>query len=149
MTIKVYSDGSGTTGDLPGGWAFVVIVDGVKVHEASGSEQKATNNMMETMSAIMGLEYVVATYPQCQDVTLISDSQLTLRWATGEYQVKKMHLLTNVLRLRKALRQLNAKTQWERGHQGEPNNERCDQLAKAARESVNNPQQSNKDPRCP
>lgn len=134
MMIEVYSDGSsdGKSGGK-GGWAFVVLVDKVKVHEASGSENNATNNTMELMSAIMGLEYVANLYPGCEDITLISDSQLALRFATGEYQVKKPHLLPYVLRLRKVFRSLNAKTRWERGHQGEPNNCRCDELAKAAR----------------
>jgi ribonuclease HI len=134
MIIQVYSDGSsnGKTGGV-GGWAFVVVVDGVKVHEASGSEQKATNNTCELLAAIEGLEYTAATYPQCEDVTIISDSQLVLRFATGEYNVKKMHLLPYVLRLRKVFRSLNAKARWEKGHAGEPNNERCDELAKAAR----------------
>lgn len=139
MIIEVYSDGSsdGKSGGV-GGWAFIVLIDGVKVHEASGSEQKATNNTMELLSATMGLEYVAATYPQCADVTLISDSQLALRWATGEYRVKKPHLLPYVLRIRKVFRQLNAKTRWERGHSNEPNNERCDLLAKAARSAHGN-----------
>ena len=150
MKIEVYSDGSsdGKSGGI-GGWAFVIILDGTKVHEANGSEQKATNNTMEILGSIMGMEYVAATYPQCEDVTIISDSQVVLRWATGEYQVKKMHLLPYVLRLRKMFRQLNAKTRWERGHAGEPNNERCDELSKAARETSNNQSQQNKDPSDP
>ena len=136
MKLEVYSDGSsdGKTGGI-GGWGFVVLVDGVKVYENNGSEANATNNSMECMGAVSGLEYVVMTYPQAEDVTLISDSQLVLRWATGEYKIKKLHLIPYVIRLRKSFRLLNAKTRWERGHQGEPNNERCDELAKTARKS--------------
>lgn len=144
MMIEVYSDGSSDGGKgKPGGWAFVIVIDGVKTHEANGFEQKATNNTMEILSATMGLEYIVATYPQCKDVTLISDSQLTLKFATKEYTVKKMHLLPYVLKLRKAYEQLNAKAKWVRGHSGNEFNEVCDKLAKSAREQANNdPQQS-------
>jgi ribonuclease HI len=136
MKIEVYSDGSsdGKSGGI-GGWAFVVLVDGVKVYENSGHEQNATNNSMETVAAAAGLEYVALTYPQAEDVTLISDSQLTLRWASGEYKIKAPHLVPYVIRLKKAFKQLNAKTRWERGHIGEPNNCRCDELAKNAREN--------------
>lgn len=146
MKIEVYSDGSsdGKSGGV-GGWAFVIILDGNKVYEANGSEQKATNNTMEVLGASRGLEWIVANYPQCEDVTLISDSQCVLRWATGEYQIKKPHLIPYVIALRKAFRQLNAKTRWERGHVGEVNNERCDELAKAARETSNTQNQQDKD----
>jgi ribonuclease HI len=134
--IEVYCDGSsdGKTGGI-GGWAFVILVDGVKIHEASGAEQKATNNTMEIMGATMGLEYVLRFYPHATDVILISDSQLTLKWATGEYGIKKPHLIPYVIRLRKVFRLLNTKTRWVKGHSGDPNNEACDKLAKAARES--------------
>lgn len=141
MLIEVYADGSsdGKSGGI-GGWAFVIIVDGVKVHEDSGSELNATNNTCEVLAASKGLEYVALTYPN-SNVTLISDSQLALRWGTGEYQVKKFHLVPYVIALRKAITTTNAKTRWERGHQGEPNNCRCDELAKAARVISNNVQQ--------
>ena len=137
MKIECYSDGSsdGKSGGV-GGYAFVIVVDGVKVHEGSGSEVNATNNTMEILAAAVGLEYVAQTYPQCEDITLISDSQLALRFATGEYKVKKMHLLPYVLRLRRVFNQLKAKTQWVKGHAGNEFNEFCDQLAKAARDPI-------------
>jgi ribonuclease HI len=145
VKIEVYSDGSsdGRSGSV-GGWAFVILVDGVKVHEGSGSEQKATNNIVEVLAASKGLEYVATNYPQCTDVTLISDSQLTLRWADRTYQVKKPHLIPYVIALRKAFDQVKAKTRWEPGHEGEPNNCRCDELAKAARETSNSVPQNGK-----
>jgi ribonuclease HI len=133
MIIEVYSDGSsdGKSGGV-GGWAFVVLVDGVKVHEDSGSQQNATNNIAEILGATKGLEWV-NNQPENDDVTLISDSQCVLRWATGEYRVKKPHLFVYVIALRKAFDKAKAKTRWEPGHKGEPNNERADSLAKAAR----------------
>jgi ribonuclease HI len=146
MIIEVYSDGSsdGKSGGI-GGWAFVIVVDKVKVYEDSGQEKNATNNTMEVLAASKGLEYVIATYPTAEDVTLISDSQLTLKWADGTYTVKKFHLVPYVIRLRKVFQQSKAKTRWERGHQGESNNERCDELAKSARDPLNNLQQKPND----
>lgn len=144
MKIEVYSDGSsdGKSGGI-GGWAFVIIVDGVKMHEDSGIEFNATNNICEVLGASKGLEFVAVTYPNATDVTLISDSQLALRWGTGQYRVKKFHLVPYVISLRNAIKATNAITRWERGHQGEPNNCRCDELAKSARESLSNGQQQN------
>jgi ribonuclease HI len=140
MLIEVYSDGSATTADKPGGYAFVICVEKVKVAEGSGHLPKATNNVAEITAAISGLEYI-ATHDlpgvdETGEVVLVSDSKLVLGYADGSYQCKAMHLLPLMLKLRKLFRQVNATTRWERGHQGEPNNERCDELAKAAREGI-------------
>ena len=157
MKIEVYSDGSsdGKSGGV-GGWAFVILIDGVVVHEGSGSEVNATNNSVEIKGAIEGLRYVdcyLATKPNpsgtLREVILWSDSQLVLGYATGRYRCKALHLLPLYIELRKFFGKLNAKDEWVKGHSGEPNNERCDLLAKAAREASNNQLQPNKDPSCP
>jgi ribonuclease HI len=143
MLIEVYADGSATTADKPGGYAYVVCVNGVKVHEGSGHILKATNNVAEVTAAIRGLSYVATTdLPGCEEavggagssVVLISDSQLTLRWATGEYRCKQWHLVPLVIELRKVFNKLNATTRWVKGHNGDEHNERCDVLAGEARQ---------------
>jgi ribonuclease HI len=151
--VEVYSDGSATTGDKPGGWAFVLCVDGVKVAEGSGYLSKSTNNVAEITAALRGLDYVATTdIPGCivredgtgdvQDdkadgarIVLVSDSQLTLKWATGEYNCKKWHLIPLVIQLRKLTQKLSVETRWVKGHSGNEHNERCDKLANAAREA--------------
>jgi ribonuclease HI len=137
MIVQIYSDGSGNSFGNAGGWAFVVVVDGVKTHEDSGGEKNATNNTMELLSALKGLEYV-SSKPEYAgaDITLISDSQLVLGFASGRWNCKKLHLMLLASKLQTLFKKLNAKERWERGHQGEPNNERCDALAKAARETL-------------
>lgn len=142
MVLEVYSDGSATTGDKPGGYAFVICVGGVKVAEGSGHLPKATNNVAEITAAIAGLEYIKTHDVRGVDggheepnVVLVSDSKLVLGYATGEYQCKAMHLLPLCLKLRKLYRELNASTRWVKGHAGQEFNERCDELAKAARET--------------
>lgn len=142
MLIEVYTDGSATTADKPGGYGYVVCVNGIKVHEGSGHLLKATNNTAEVTAAIRGLTYVATTdIPGCQPddgstgtrIVLISDSQLTLRWATGEYRCKQWHLIPLVIELRKIFIKLNAETRWVKGHNGDEHNERCDVLAGEAR----------------
>jgi len=155
VLIEVYSDGSGTTMDKSGGWAFVICVDGVKVAEGSGSLIKASNNVAEVTAAIRGLDYVATTdLTGCDSndgetngarIVLISDSQLTLKWATGEYQCKKWHLMPHVIQLRKLVGKLEVTTRWVKGHAGDQYNEECDKLAKAARESVSNSLLQDKD----
>jgi ribonuclease HI len=55
MDFKVYTDGSATTKDKPGGWAYAIVKDGVKVTEGSGFSAGTTNNDMELEAAIQGL----------------------------------------------------------------------------------------------
>lgn len=136
MHVEVYCDGSATIASLPGGWAFVVLVDGIKVTEGSGHIPKATNNVAEITAAISGLEFVKndPRLSAATSLTLVSDSQLTLRYATGEYRCKKPHLVPLYCKLRQLHTKLGFKTRWVKGHAGEPINERCDELAKAARQ---------------
>ena len=137
MKVEIYSDGSSegnSTGR--GGWSYVIVVDGVKYRENSGHLAKATNNIAEITGAIEGLAYVTSDSTLCtaSEVILISDSQLVLRYATGEYQCRKFHLVPYYIKLRNFFKHLNATTRWVKGHTGDTYNERCDELAKAARE---------------
>ena len=135
MLVEVYSDGSGTSFGNAGGWAFVVVVDGVKVHEDSGSEANATNNTMELTAALKGLEYVHSqTQYISADVVLISDSQLVLGFATGKWNCKKQHLALLAAKLNTVFKMLHVKDKWVKGHSGDVFYERCDILAGAARE---------------
>jgi len=139
MIISVYSDGSGNTFDSDGGYGWRMLVDGVFHSEGSGYAAKATNNTMECEAAIVGLEaaksYIIANNVIGAEVTLISDSQLVLGYASGKWKCKALHLTPLYIKLRKLHDELKVVTKWERGHQGEVNNERCDELAKVARES--------------
>ncbi len=134
MKVEVYSDGSGQTMDGPGGYGYVVVVDGVEQHRGSGKIDKASNNVAEITAAIRGLEYV-ASQPTLATgkIELISDSQLVLNYATGKYQCKAYHLVPLYISLRRVFNGLNATTRWVKGHNGDEYNEICDKLAKAAR----------------
>lgn len=132
---EIYTDGSATTHDQPGGWSFIVVVNGVKVHSASGGIQNATNNIAELTAAVEGLKYAAAnnlTTP----LILVADSQLVLHFADGTWNCKKLHLALLANTLNKLFKQLNASTRWVKGHNGDKFNEECDVLAKAEREKL-------------
>src|SRR5271170_5311388 len=101
MKIEIYSDGSATTVDKPGGWAWVITVDGEKHSEGSGYCPNATNNDMELQGAIQGLKASlqivnstacigISMANETFHVVLCSDSQLTLGWASGEYRFNQL-----------------------------------------------------------
>jgi ribonuclease HI len=146
MIIEVYSDGSATTNDKPGGWAYVFIVDGVKHSEGSGHLEKASNNDAELEAAIQGLEAAYnfinqpedlskAKFVQISDptVTLVADSQLVLGWTNGTYTFRQQGKIEKYKRLNLLVKLMNVKTRWVEGHTGDEHNERCDKLANEAR----------------
>ena len=143
MKIEVYTDGSATIATKPGGWGYVIVIDGQEYQRQNGGLPLATNNVAEITAAIEGLDRVIqlksSGSPNIDpnaDVELVSDSQLVLRYATGEYRCKAMHLVPLYIKLRKLYGQANATTRWVRGHAGDHFNEVCDKLAKAAREAL-------------
>jgi ribonuclease HI len=141
MEIIVYSDGSGNTFDSDGGYGYRILVGGIHWIDGSGYLKKATNNVAELQAAISGLQRVkeyIASYrtifPDITfNVTLISDSQLVLGYASGKYMCKAIHLTQYYIKVRALYNELNVVPKWERGHQGEPNNEAVDKLAGQAR----------------
>lgn len=140
MLIEVYSDGSGNTFDSDGGYGWRLVVDGTLISEGNGYLPSATNNVAEITAAIKGLEaatqYLYAQPLQSQTppkVVLVADSQLVLGYANGSYKCKALHLTTLYIQLRKVFKAAGADTRWVKGHSGNEHNEKCDQLAKAAR----------------
>lgn len=157
MKIEVYTDGSATTVAKPGGWAYVIVIDDVKFAECAGHMENASNNDAEMEAAIQGLvaalkhitnlartdphgptDYVKLEekLTNCE-VTLCSDSQLILGWASGTYRFKQLDKLDKYKQLQFLMKRTNGKTRWVRGHNGDLYNERCDKLANEARLSVN------------
>lgn len=137
--VTIYSDGACLGNPGPGGYGTVLLA-GKHRKELSAGYQRTTNNRMELLGAIVGLE---ALKRPCQ-VTLWSDSQyvvhaLTKGWldgwqrkgwrTAGKEPVKNRDLWERLLR---AIGEHQIEWRWVRGHTGEPENERCDQLAVAA-----------------
>lgn len=140
--IEIYCDGSSegnSTGK--GGWAYVILVNGVEYARNSGGLKVATNNIAEISAAIEGMEFVlndsINNLPN-REIVLISDSQLVLKYATREWSCKSFHLVSLYCRLCKLFKSLGATTRWVKGHNKDTYNEICDALAKHAKEELMN-----------
>lgn len=134
MMVEVYTDGSGTTKATPGGYGYVIVIDGVKRTEGSGHMNLATNNDAEMEAAIQGLATAQTLVgKEDYEVWLVSDSQIILGWATGRYEFKQEEKMDKYELLQKLMLELGVRTRWVRGHNGDQYNEQCDKLAKAAR----------------
>jgi cyclic pyranopterin phosphate synthase len=120
--IHIYTDGSCQGNPGPGGWAAIIRRNGQDT-ELAGHEDGTTNNRMEVMAAIKGLE----TTPEDSNVTLYSDSQYLVNTMTRGWKRRANVDLWN--RLDTLVAQRNVAWEWVRGHMGHPENERADQLA--------------------
>nr|WP_067054380.1 ribonuclease HI [Mucilaginibacter sp. L294] len=133
--IEIYTDGSSSGNPGPGGYG-VILRSGQHYKELSAGFRKTTNNRMELLAVITGLEAIKTPN---QKVTIFSDSKYVIdsiekRWvhgwvAKGFKDKKNKDLWLRYLAIAKAHQ---IKFVWVRGHNGHPENERCDQLAVAA-----------------
>ncbi|NBR13266.1 MAG: ribonuclease HI [Flavobacteriales bacterium] len=139
--IRIYTDGSSRGNPGPGGFGTILKFND-KVKEISQGFRLTTNNRMELLAVIVGLESLKTTKIP---VTVYSDSKyvidsITLGWVFGwvkkGFKGKKNKDLW--LRYLELHSQFELKFVWVKGHAGHLENERCDQLAVAAAE--NNPQ---------
>ncbi|MBI2918459.1 MAG: ribonuclease HI [Chloroflexi bacterium] len=141
--VSIYTDGACTGNPGPGGYG-VILVNGQHRAELSQGYRRTTNNRMEILAAIAGLE---ALTERCQ-VTLFSDSEYLVkamglgwakRWrAHGWKRNERDRALNPDLweRLLRLCERHKVEFKWVRGHAGNAENGRCDELAvRAARES--------------
>ncbi|MCC6319841.1 MAG: ribonuclease HI [Phycisphaerales bacterium] len=140
--VMLFTDGACSGNPGPGGWAFILRHPASgKERESSGGEPDTTNNRMELMAVIKGLEALTRK----SRVELWSDSQYVLKglkewmvgWKAKGWRTAGKAAVKNV-DLWKDLDELKSKHQitfhWVRGHDNHPENERCDQLAVEARD---------------
>jgi ribonuclease HI len=132
----IYTDGACSGNPGPGGWG-VVLQYGSAVKELHGSEPLTTNNRMELTAVISALEALKRPVR----VTLYTDSTYVLNgvtkwlpgwqrngWLTaGKKPVKNVDLWQ---RLAAAMARHEVTWQWVKGHNGDPGNERADELAR-------------------
>ncbi len=145
MHVSIYSDGSARGNpDGPGGYGVVMrYVDSKgEVHEKeiSAGYDKTTNNRMELMGAIVGLE---ALNRPCE-VDMYSDSKYVISgfnegwldsWIRNGWKTAAKKPVKNVelwKRLLQATQDHKITWNWVKGHAGHPENERCDTLATSA-----------------
>jgi ribonuclease HI len=142
--VEIFSDGACSGNPGPGGWGTILRYNGAE-KELSGFELETTNNRMELIGAIAGLESL--TRP-CR-VTLTTDSQYVKKgitewiqnWVRKGWKNSQKKEVAN-RDLWERLLQLSEKHEvewhWVRGHAGHAENERCDALARAAIETALN-----------
>ncbi|MGP1621530.1 MAG: ribonuclease HI [Candidatus Cryptobacteroides sp.] len=133
--IYLYTDGASSGNPGPGGYGVVLKCGNLR-KEMSGGFAKTTNNRMELLAVIKGLE---AIKWQRAEVEVFSDSSYVVKainegWLKnwdkkGFVKVKNPDLWQRLLPLLKAH---NVSFNWIKGHSGHPENERCDALAVAA-----------------
>lgn len=136
--IEIFSDGACSGNPGPGGWGTVMRYNG-SIKELSGFDPDTTNNRMELIGAIEGLK---ALKRSCR-VRVTTDSQYLKKgmteWLDGwvkkgwknsqKKPVANKDLWEELLKLREIH---NIEWCWVKGHAGHAENERCDELARAA-----------------
>lgn len=137
--VEIFTDGACSGNPGPGGFGVVLRYNGVE-KEISGGFKNTTNNRMEIMGAIAGLE----SLKEPCEVTVTTDSQYLVnsiekgwvrKWkSNGWMRNSKEKALNRDLweRLLASLDKHKVRFQWIRGHNGHSENERCDKLAVAA-----------------
>ncbi len=144
--VTIYTDGACIGNPGPGGYGAILLYQGHK-KELSGGYRKTTNNRMEIMAAIAGLE---ALKEKCK-VMLYSDSEYLVkamsrgwaqRWRAKGWQRNKREKALNPdlwERLMQLCEHHEVQFSWVKGHAGTLENTRCDELALQAAQQPNLP----------
>jgi ribonuclease HI len=135
--VQLFTDGACSGNPGPGGWAFILRhpQTGRELEQAGGAPE-TTNNRMELQAVIEGL----ATLKKRAEVEIVTDSEYVAKgcrewlsgwkrrgWKTADKKpVKNVEQWT---RLDELLQRHVVRFTVVRGHQGHPENERCDELA--------------------
>ncbi len=133
--ITLYTDGSSRGNPGPGGYGAILVYQGHE-KELSGGYRLTTNNRMELLAVIKGLEAIkkpnqqVMVYADSQYVVNAVSKGWLVSWEQKGFQKKKnVDLWQRFLRVYRTHRVQMA---WVQGHAGHVYNERCDVLATQA-----------------
>lgn len=142
MNVRLYSDGSARGNpDGPGGYGTILQYtdSNGKLHEREYSQGyvKTTNNRMELMGVITGLEALtkpcnVEVFSDSKYVTEAFNSKWIDNWVKNNWRKSDKKPVLNKdlwIRLLRAVGNHNVVFNWIKGHDGHPENERCDELA--------------------
>jgi ribonuclease HI len=133
--IEIYSDGSSLGNPGKSGWAYIIKQNGAIVSTASEGFELSTNNRMELMGLVRGLQSIknpseVVTYCDSQYVTNAYNKNWIDGWIKrGWKNVKNKDLWLEMIKEQK---RHTIKFEWIKGHAGHTENELCDKMAKAA-----------------
>lgn len=136
--VELYTDGACSGNPGPGGWG-AILIHGSRRREMSGGERETTNNRMEMMAVIKGVEalnrsclvhiHTDSTYVM-KGMTEWMDNWKKKGWKTSARKpVKNVDLWQ---KLDEILNGHQVKWHWVKGHSGVAENERADELARLA-----------------
>ncbi len=133
--VNIYTDGSSRGNPGPGGYGVILEFQG-KRKELSQGFRRTTNNRMELLAVIVGLEHLTTNkYIVCihSDSKYVIDSITkgwVFAWQKKNFKGKKNEDLW--LRYLAIHAKFQLQFNWVKGHAGHPENERCDELAVSA-----------------
>ena len=136
--IELYTDGASSGKPGPGGYG-AILRSGKHYKEISAGYRKTTNNRMELMAVIAGLEQIktpgqqVMVYSDSKYIIDSVEKKWVFGWVTKGFAGKKNKDLW--LRFLSIYKLQQVKFTWVKGHAGHPENERCDELAVMAAKS--------------
>lgn len=136
--VKIYTDGACRGNPGPGGWGVLLRFNGIE-KILSGAELQTTNNRMELLAAIKGLQ---ALKRDCF-VEIFTDSEYVQKgmtewinkWRKNQWKTSDGKPIKNLdlwQMLDSAVQNHQVKWHWIKGHSGHPENERADELARLA-----------------
>ncbi|HUX85175.1 MAG TPA: ribonuclease HI [Chitinophagaceae bacterium] len=137
--LQIYTDGASRGNPGPGGYGTILIWNGVQ-KELSGGFRRTTNNRMELMAVIAGLE---ALKKEGLEIMVYSDSAYVVRavkekwliaWIRKDFAGKKNQDLW--MRLYRQLQKHKVEFVWVKGHHVNLLNNRCDELATGAADGI-------------
>ena len=140
--VTIHTDGSCLSNPGPGGWAAILRWRDNE-REIFGHEANTTNNRMELMATIMGLNALTRSMP----IDLHTDSRYVMNgvqewmplWKANGWKTASKKPVANQdlwQQLDEAVSRHRIRWHWIKGHAGDEFNERCDRLARTAAESI-------------
>ena len=140
--IEIFTDGACLGNPGPGGWGVLLRWRGTN-KELSGGEAETTNNRMELMAAIQGLEALKrpGRVTLTTDSTYVKDgiTKWIFNWKKNGWRSAAKQPVKNVdlwQRLDEVVAGHDVNWRWVKGHAGHAENERVDALARAAAEEI-------------
>lgn len=142
QSVYLYTDGSSLGNPGPGGYG--IILEWVGMHykkEFAQGFKRTTNNRMELLAVIIGLEKLkktpleIVVYSDSKYVVDAVEKKWVFNWEKKNFKDKKNKDLW--LRFLKVYRKHKVHFEWIKGHNNHPQNERCDLLAVQAAKSEN------------
>lgn len=133
--LVIYTDGACSGNPGPGGWAARLKYPDGRLVELGGAESKTTNNRMELNAVIQAL----GTAGDEESLTVVTDSEYVRKgiteWIHGWKRrgwltaAKKPVLNQDLWKALDALNRPQISWRYIKGHAGDPDNERCDEIA--------------------